>query len=194
MTGKIFFIMGVSGAGKGTLIENLKKQDKINLEFVRSYVTRDIRHGEIDGNIYHFISMDEFKRSIEAGEFLEYKFVHNLNYYGTKKKDVIDNGIEKGKILIKEIDIEGLKEIYTNHPELKPYIKTIFLSVSKETFKKRVIERQGDVDKTELENRGNSLEKERKEALIYCDYIIDSEKYNKDEVLNEVLEIISKNI
>jgi hypothetical protein len=32
------------------------------------------------------------------------------------------------------------------------------------------------MDETELKNRINSLEKERKEAKIYCDYIIDAEK------------------
>lgn len=194
MTWKIFFIMWVSWAWKWTLVENLKKQTKIKFDFIKSYVTREIRPWEIDGNIYHFISMDEFKKSIEKGEFIEYKFVHNLNYYWTKKKELIEDWIEKWKNLIKEIEIEWLKDIFKNHPELKAHIKTIFLEISKETYKKRIIARQWQVDEIELENRAISLEKEKKEAQIYCDFILNTENSTKEETLNKVLDFINSNI
>lgn len=190
MKGKIFFIMGVSGSWKWTLIENLKKINNSDFHFIRSYVTRKIRSWEKNGNIYWFITLEEFKKSIEKNEFLEYKLVHNLNYYWTKKKDIIDNWIEKWKIVIKEIDMEWLKEIFKTYPELKNLIKSIFLSIDIKTFKERVKLRQWKMDEIELKNRIESLKKEKKEAKIYCDYIIEADKKKPDEILNEVLKII----
>gem|GEM_PF-2182246 len=51
-----------------------------------------MRPGEIDGDIYHFISSEQFKKSIANDEFLEYEIVHKVAYYGTKKSDV-DTGL-----------------------------------------------------------------------------------------------------
>lgn len=194
MKGKIFFIMWNSGSWKWTLIENLKDLKNPNFHFIRSYVTRKIRDWEKNGNIYWFVSTEEFKKSIEKNEFLEYKFVHNLNYYWTKKEDIIDNWIEKWKTVIKEVDIEWLKEIYLNYPELKTYIKSIFLTVDVKTFKKRIKLRQGEIGETELKNRIESLRKENKEAIVFCDYIIDANKKTPEEILKETLEIIKANL
>lgn len=41
---------------------------------------------------------------MEADEFLEYAFVHQAAYYGTKKADVLD-GIVAGNTIIKEVDM-----------------------------------------------------------------------------------------
>ena len=63
--GHLYFIVGVSGSGKGTLRDNLQKtQLKKDLLFVHSYVTRPMRPGEINGDKYHFITEQEFQNSI----------------------------------------------------------------------------------------------------------------------------------
>ena len=190
--GHIFFIMWISGAWKGTLIENLKKQEDVKLDFLSSYVTREIRAGEVDWNIYNFISRDEFTKSIDNGEFLEYKLVHKLNYYWTKREEIIDNGINLWKKIIKEIEVEGLKDIFLNNPDLKEYITTIFLDISKEILLERIEVRWAKMSEEELNNRLNSLENEKKDSQIYCDYIIDTSDKTKDETLEIVLNIIKK--
>ena len=64
--GHLFFILGVSGSGKGTLRDNLQKTSLgKDLLFVQSYVTRPMRPGEIDGDKYYFVSEEAFKKSIE---------------------------------------------------------------------------------------------------------------------------------
>ena len=56
--------MGVSGSGKGTLRTNLKNQNIKNLEFLKSYVTRDMRPGEENGDQYWFIEKSDFETAI----------------------------------------------------------------------------------------------------------------------------------
>jgi len=76
--------MGPSGAGKGTLIEKLKKKHGDKIGFSVSYATRKSRAGEVDGVHYNFVTVDKFEEMIKDGAFIEYMPVHG-NYYGTGK-------------------------------------------------------------------------------------------------------------
>src|SRR3954465_40314 len=69
--GKVFVITGPSGVGKGTLIERLLERIP-ELELSVSGTTREPRPGEVDGRDYHFLSPEEFRRRLEAGDFLEH--------------------------------------------------------------------------------------------------------------------------
>lgn len=44
----------------------------------------------MDGVSYHYYTMEQFQQAIEAGEFLEYEQNYGLDWYATRKKDVID--------------------------------------------------------------------------------------------------------
>ena len=60
--GKLFVISGPSGAGKGTICNELMSQaepDELCLSI--SVTTREPRKGEKDGVNYYFISEDEFE-------------------------------------------------------------------------------------------------------------------------------------
>jgi guanylate kinase len=73
-TGKhkpVFVITGTSGAGKGTLVQELLRRVP-EVALAVSATTRDRRPGEEDGVHYWFISDEEFDRRLAAGEFLEY--------------------------------------------------------------------------------------------------------------------------
>jgi guanylate kinase len=65
MLGHIYFIMGISGAGKGTLVKNIKDLSLDNLIFPLSYTTREKRVGEIEGDHYTFISRKDFIHFID---------------------------------------------------------------------------------------------------------------------------------
>jgi len=190
--GHIYFIMWISGSGKWTLIENLKNQNIKWLYFLKSYVTRPMRTWEIDWNIYNFISNQEFQNSINKNEFLEYEYVHNLNYYWTKYSDTVENWIDKWKKVLKEIEIQGLKNIFKNYPGLKNNITSIFLDISEKILEKRINLRWENMSKEELQNRKNSLINEKVESKKHCDYIINTWNKKPDEVLKEVLDIINK--
>jgi guanylate kinase len=74
---------GPSGVGKGTLIEMLMKRFPEQFGFSVSHATRKPREGEVNGQHYHFTTVDKMKEDISQGKFIEYAEVHG-NYYGTR--------------------------------------------------------------------------------------------------------------
>jgi len=77
-------VCGPSGVGKGTLIEMLMKRfPNDQLGFSVSHTTRPPREGEVDGTHYNFTTVEQIKKDIDAGKFIEYAEVHG-KYYGTR--------------------------------------------------------------------------------------------------------------
>ena len=67
----VFVITGTSGAGKGTLVQELLKRVP-EVALAVSATTRERRPAERDAEHYWFISDEEFDRRLAAGDFLEY--------------------------------------------------------------------------------------------------------------------------
>ena len=112
--GFLLVLSGPSGVGKGTVCERLlEKRDDI--QYSISATTRKKRPMEVNGENYYFLSLDDFQDKIKEGEFLEYAKVHG-NYYGTPKSYVTDT-VDKGDIVILEIDVQGALQIKENYPE-----------------------------------------------------------------------------
>lgn len=106
-TGILFVISAPSGAGKTTLCTALRQ--KPDFVWSVSCTTRAPRNGEVDGEDYHFLSIEEFRRRLEAGEFLEHAEVHG-NYYGTLKGPVLEN-LRQGIDVLLDIDTQGAGNI-----------------------------------------------------------------------------------
>jgi guanylate kinase len=111
--GKCVIVSAPSGAGKSTLVRHLLASFP-ELAFSVSATTRPPRVGEVHGREYYFMSVDDFKGSIAAGEFVEYEEVYPGRFYGTQRREVerIWGG---GKHAIFDIDVIGgldLKELY----------------------------------------------------------------------------------
>lgn len=86
----------------------------MNLCFSISATSRQPRGSEQHGVEYFFLSPEEFKAKIQAGEFLEYEEVYTNRYYGTLKSQV-DCQLQEGRNIIFDIDIKGginVKRIY----------------------------------------------------------------------------------
>ena len=186
--GHLYFILWVSGAGKGTIRAALKDDSDIEINFLRSYVTRAMRPWEIDGDVYYFISKGEFEDSIENEEFLEYEINHKTAYYGTKKSDVF-LWLENNEIMIKEIDTKGLIQLKESHKDISDDYTSIFLDISNDVLKERFYERHPEACDADLQNRLESATFERKQAQEYCDYIVNASQ-RPEEVLNEIKKII----
>lgn len=110
--GFLLVISGPSGCGKGTVSKELLERNE-DIIFSISSTTRKKRSGEEDGVNYFFIDKDEFKKDVYKDQFLEYAFVHN-NYYGTPK-DFVLKEIEKGEIVLLEIDVQGAMQVKKNY-------------------------------------------------------------------------------
>lgn len=183
--GKLFLIVGPSGSGKGTVINMFKKKFS-GFIYPVSYTTRLPREGEVDGEVYHFVSKDEFKRMIEGGEFLEYAVVHSDNYYGTSKKDIID-GLKAGAVVMREVDIQGFDSIRKVVP--KENLVSIFMEVTdREDLKGRIL-RRGEMDDEELQKRMKSALDEIARA-DECDYRVENEWGKIGECVGSVQKIV----
>ncbi len=97
-----------SGAGKTTLCERLLAEFT-GMAYSVSCTTRPARPGEMDGRSYVFMDEPEFKRRIEAGEFLEHAEVHGC-WYGTSRRDVED-ALAAGRDVLMDIDVQGAASI-----------------------------------------------------------------------------------
>ena len=87
-SGILFLISAPSGGGKSTLLRMLAEEP--DFVYSISCTTRAPRPGEVDGHDYHFLSIAEFERRIEAGEFIEHAQVHG-NFYGTLRQTILDS-------------------------------------------------------------------------------------------------------
>lgn len=86
----------------------------MNLHFSISATSRAPRGTERDGVEYYFLSPEEFRRRIEAGDFLEYEEVYTDKYYGTLKSEV-ERRLKNGDNAILDVDVVGgcnIKEYY----------------------------------------------------------------------------------
>lgn len=183
--GKLVLIVGPSGSGKGTIIKNLRDRHP-DWIFPVSYTTRPIRPGEVPDQVYHFISDEEFKRGISDGRFLEYAVVHATQYYGTDKKEILD-AIRAGKIVVREVDIQGFHSIKKVLP--KDELTSIFIEAKDlEELKKRIALR-GKLPPDELERRMESARKEILQAGE-CDFRIVNEYGKIKDAVNEAERII----
>jgi guanylate kinase len=102
-------IAGPSGVGKGTLIELLREKFPSHFGFSVSHTTRNPREGEMNGKHYNFTTVDNMKKEIDEGKFIEYANVHG-NYYGTSIK-AVENVTHQGKICILDIDVQGVQNV-----------------------------------------------------------------------------------
>lgn len=76
------------------------------MAFSISCTSRPPRGTERDGVEYFFVTPDEFRRRIDAGEFLEYEEVYKDRYYGTLKSQV-ESQLAKGENVVLDVDVKG---------------------------------------------------------------------------------------
>ena len=113
-SGILFVLSGPSGAGKGTICQELLRQIP-NLQYSVSATTRKPRLGETNGINYWFKEKDEFEEMIKNDLLLEYAEVYG-NYYGTPKEQVL-KVLKSGKNVVLEIDPQGAMQVKAKFPE-----------------------------------------------------------------------------
>jgi len=181
LKGQILIISGPSGSGKSTLLSRLLKEEN-DLYFSISSTTRAPRQGETDGVNYYFISEDEFKKGIDADEFLEWACVHG-NYYGTSLKPVL-KALEEGKIAIFDIDVQGFNIAKSKFAE---NITSVFITTaSKNELKSRLQNRGTDSAET-IEKRLINAVGEMEHILEYDYFLINDDLQNCYENLRGIL-------
>lgn len=105
MTGKVIIVSAPSGAGKTSIVKHVL-QFLPELRFSTSATTRKMREGEVNGQDYHFLTVDDFKKGIERDDFLEWEEVYANQFYGTLKSE-IERIWNEGKTVIFDVDVKG---------------------------------------------------------------------------------------
>ncbi len=145
--GDLIIISGTTCAGKGTVIKKLLESHN-DIVLSVSYTSRPKREHEVNGVDYYFVTAEEFEEKIANGDFLEYAKVQYGSYYGTPKKEVVEQ-LETGKDVILEIDVQGAKQIKEKYPET---VLIFIMAPSMEEVKRR-IKMRGDENNEQIISR-----------------------------------------
>src|SRR4029079_16121363 len=99
----LVFLVGISGAGKDTVMHKLIASHPNTYEFMISYTTRQPRSNngvmEQNGVDYYFIDTKTAKHMLDQGEYLETNFYAD-NIYGTSIAEVARVG-RSGRTIIR---------------------------------------------------------------------------------------------
>ena len=182
--GKLLVFSAPSGSGKTTIVRTILSKYK-ELDFSVSATTRKRRENETDGKDYFFISEEEFKKKIDAQEFIEWERFYDY-YYGTLKS-FVDDEIDSGKSVVLEVDVNGAVNIKKNYPSA---VLIFIMPPSFEELKNRLINRSTETE-SDLKKRIERAEYEFTYKDKF-DYVVINDKL--EDAVNKVYEIIEKEI
>lgn len=188
MAGKLVIFSAPSGSGKSTIINYLLQQG-LNLCFSISATSRAPRGTERDGVEYYFLSPDEFRRRIAAGDFLEYEEVYQDKFYGTLKSEV-ERILSRGDNVIFDVDVVGgcnIKAAYGDRA-----LSVFIQPPSVEELRRRLVSRGTDAPDV-IESRVAKAEYELSFASRFDRVIVNDDLERAEaEVLQTVQDFLGK--
>ncbi len=112
--GLLVVLSGPAGVGKGTIVRKMLEKDS---KFVLSIsaTSRIPRATESEGKNYYFKTREQFEEMIKNDELVEW-VEYCGNYYGTPRA-LVCNEIEKGNVVILEIEVDGAINVKRLFPE-----------------------------------------------------------------------------
>ena len=196
--GLLIIFSGPSGSGKGTIMKSLLASRDDTVLSV-SMTTRAPRPGEIDGYHYHFVTHEEFKKTIDEDGFLEYA-EYNGNFYGTPEAP-IRHLLNEGKNVMLEIEVQGAEKVMDHRSD----VVSIFITVpsyeelerrlrgrgteSEEVIQKRMKTSQYELSRA-FRDQYIVLNDEVEKAVERTNTIIDAEHMRYSRMENTILEVL----
>ncbi len=168
--GLILILSAPSGAGKTSLCRELFQTFPDMKESI-SYTTRVPRSGEIEGEAYHFVTVEEFDRMIADDAFAEWATVHG-NKYGTALR-TLEEARKKGVDLVLDIDCQGALKL---KEQFEGGVYVFIMPPSMTELRRRLEHRSTDAAEV-IELRINRAAEEIRQACWY-DYIIFNDDFS----------------
>jgi guanylate kinase len=172
----LVLIIGPSGVGKSVVLRELKARHP-ECVFPRSATTRARREGEGD-DLYHFVTDQAFDVLVKDGKVLEWAVVHDGARYGTLEQEIVPP-IEQGKIVIREVDIQGFHSI-RGHPLFSGAtarfpLQSIFILPESRTQLVERIRKRAPMRDEELARRLQSMDRELEDASLCSAQVVNRE-------------------
>lgn len=164
--GLLIVLSGPSGVGKDAVLSELQ-QMRPRVRRCVTTTTRAIRANETDGVDYNFITVEEFRRRVDQGGFLEYAQVFG-NLYGTPRQWV-DEHLALGEDVVLKIDVQGGLSVKRQMPEC---VMVFLIPPSMEELERRLRSRLTESD-AEATKRLLDARSEL-EQIPYYDYIVEN--------------------
>lgn len=186
LKGQAIVVMAPTGSGKGTIIKSALEKFP-ELKTTVSCTTRQKRPMEAEGKDYYFLSTIEFEKKIENEEFLEWAFF-GQNRYGTLKSEIIPR-LEKGEMVIVEIEVQGVEQLFKLLP--KENFTVVYIEAGGwENLKKRALSRAPMSDLELKERHERYLIETASKDL--ADKIIDNSTADVSEAKREFFQLIEE--
>lgn len=186
--GKLIIFSAPSGSGKSTIINYLLTQH-LNLAFSISATSRAPRGTEQHGVEYFFLTPDEFRRRIAAGDFLEYEEVYPDRFYGTLKEQV-ERQLADGQNVVFDVDVVGgcnIKKFYGERA-----LSVFIQPPSVEELRKRLVGRGTDAPEV-IESRIAKAEYELDFASKFDTVIVNDDlETAKAEALKVIQDFLNR--
>ena len=169
--GTLFIVAAPSGAGKSSIVNAVLARDP-RLCLSISFTSRQPRPGERHAEHYHFISADEFKAMIRAGDFFEYAEVHG-DWKGTARQSV-EPQLDAGKDVLLEIDWQGARQVREKVPDA---VSVFILPPSRDALEQRM--RNRGQDSEEVIQRRLAAAREEMSHYDEFDYVIVNDVFDE---------------
>ena len=138
MRGTLYIVAAPSGAGKSSIVNAVLARDP-QIALSISFTSRQPRPGERHAQHYNFVTADEFKAMIRAGDFFEYAQVHG-DWKGTARQSV-EPQLAAGKDVLLEIDWQGARQVRDKVPDA---VAVFILPPSRQALEQRMRNRGQD--------------------------------------------------
>ncbi len=167
--GILYVVSAPSGAGKTSLLKAvLAEMPELKLSV--STTTRVQRPGEVNGEDYNFVSVEEFKDMLQQDAFLEHAQVFG-NFYGTSQW-WLEEQLANGQDVILEIDWQGAQQVR----KLMPECQSIFILPPSQTELYNRLTHRGQDSEAVIAGRMQAANNEMQHFAEY-DYLIINDNF-----------------
>jgi guanylate kinase len=185
--GKLIIFSAPSGSGKTTIVRHLLKTFPEKIDFSISATSRQKRGKEENGKDYYYLTPDEFKNKVEAGEFLEWEEVYAGTCYGTLRTEV-ERIWSTGKHVIFDIDVEGGLNLKNQFGDRA--LAIFVMPPSIKILEERLRSRSTDSPES-IARRLEKAEKELKTAKLFDRFILNEDLptalLDAEEIINKFI-------